>query len=289
MNSQRKVAAGIVLYNPSIDRLKKNIDAVVSQSERIILFDNGSDNIEEIEELLKLYGHTIILLKSSENTGIAHALNKIAELALRKNYEWLLTLDQDTVLKPNLVKKYLKYINLPDVGQLCCDFVDRNTGKREYNNFGNSEYKEIDKWITSGSLINLNILKILGGFDEDLFIDYVDFDICFAMRKNGFENYIINTVGMIHEIGSRKEYKFMFKNIDVMNHSAFRHFYITRNQIIVYKRYPNESLPNMNLLQLKTIIKIILFENNKISKIRAVNRGFLQSRSTLFNNRKDFL
>ena len=144
MNSQRKVAAGIVLYNPSIDRLKKNIDAVISQSERIILFDNGSKNIHEIEHFLSSYNYSITLVKSKKNTGIAHALNEIARLAFDEKYEWLLTLDQDTVIKPTLVETYLKYLELPQVGQLCCDFIDRNTGKREYNEFNKEDYKEMD-------------------------------------------------------------------------------------------------------------------------------------------------
>lgn len=286
MNSQRKVAAGIVLYNPSIDRLKKNIDAVISQSERIILFDNGSKNIHEIEHFLSSYNYSITLVKSKKNTGIAHALNEIARLAFDEKYEWLLTLDQDTVIKPTLVETYLKYLELPQVGQLCCDFIDRNTGKREYNEFNKEDYKEIDKWITSGSLISLSALKAVGGFDEDLFIDYVDFDMCFALKEEGYKNYIINTVGMIHEIGARKEYRILKKDIDVMNHSAFRHFFITRNEIIVYKRYPKERLPNMYKIQVNTLIKIILFEEHKIKKIKAVISGINQSRKDNWNRKR---
>lgn len=286
MNSQRKVAAGIVLYNPSIDRLKKNIDAVISQSERIILFDNGSKNIHEIEHFLSSYNYSITLVKSKKNTGIAHALNEIARLAFDEKYEWLLTLDQDTVIKPTLVETYLKYLELPQVGQLCCDFIDRNTGKREYNEFNKEDYKEIDKWITSGSLISLSALKAVGGFDEDLFIDYVDFDMCFALKEEGYKNYIINTVGMIHEIGARKEYRILQKDIDVMNHSAFRHFFITRNEIIVYKRYPEERLPNMYQIQVNTLIKIILFEEHKIKKIKAVISGINQSRKDNWNRKR---
>lgn len=286
MNSQRKVAAGIVLYNPSIDRLKKNIDAVISQSERIILFDNGSKNIHEIEHFLSSYNYSITLVKSKKNTGIAHALNEIARLAFDEKYEWLLTLDQDTVIKPTLVETYLKYLELPQVGQLCCDFIDRNTGKREYNEFNKEDYKEIDKWITSGSLISLSALKAVGGFDEDLFIDYVDFDMCFALKEEGYKNYIINTVGMIHEIGARKEYRILQKDIDVMNHSAFRHFFITRNEIIVYKRYPEERLPNMYKIQVNTLIKIILFEEHKIKKIKAVISGINQSRKDNWNRKR---
>lgn len=278
MNNKDSIVAGIVLYNPDIKRLKQNLEAVISQVKNVILFDNGSNNVVKIEEFLSSSNYSNVkLLKSKENTGIAHALNEIAKKALASNDEWLLTLDQDTVLKSNLVTTYVKYLTLPNVGQLCCDFIDRNTGRREYDHFDSKKYGEIDKWITSGSLVNLEALKKVGGFDEDLFIDYVDFDLCFVLRKFGYKNYIINVIGMIHEIGERREYNLGFKTLDIMNHSAFRQFYITRNEIVVSKRYPKEKLPNMYRIQLNTLIKIIMFENNKCAKSKAVINGILKS------------
>lgn len=270
------IVAGIVLYNPNLNRLEQNIRAVVSQVKRVILFDNGSKNIKEINRLLCLNDWNCVLLKKNKNMGIAYALNQIASWSIRNGYEWVLTLDQDTVVNLGLVKEYCKYLRLPQVGQLCCNFIDRNTNKKEYDNFKSNSYVEIDKCITSGSLMNLSALKRIGGFDEKLFIDYVDFDVCFALRKNGFKNYIINFIGMSHEIGDRKEYKIGTKIFDIMNHTAFRHFFISRNEIIVFKRYPDEELPNMYFMQIKTIIKILFFEKNKFKKIFAIVRGFSQ-------------
>ena len=42
----KKICAGIVLYNPEIDLLKKNIEAIADQVDCIYLFDNGSKNHE---------------------------------------------------------------------------------------------------------------------------------------------------------------------------------------------------------------------------------------------------
>ena len=50
-----KTAAGIVTYNPDIQRLKANIDAITNQVYIVYCFDNGSDNINEIRRLLDAY------------------------------------------------------------------------------------------------------------------------------------------------------------------------------------------------------------------------------------------
>lgn len=47
-----KIVAGIILYNPDIDRLMDNISAISPQVESIIIIDNNSINIIEFEEKL---------------------------------------------------------------------------------------------------------------------------------------------------------------------------------------------------------------------------------------------
>ncbi|MHB8132373.1 MAG: glycosyltransferase, partial [Mobilitalea sp.] len=91
---KQKIAAGIVLFNPNIDRLKKNIDAILPQVEVLYIIDNNSDNIDLIEKYLQ-NKNTIILQKNSENFGIAKALNQMCNLANLKGFDWILTLDQD--------------------------------------------------------------------------------------------------------------------------------------------------------------------------------------------------
>ena len=47
---QNRIAAGIVLYNPDIDRLKKNLEVIESQVEKVFLVDNHSNNLEEVKK-----------------------------------------------------------------------------------------------------------------------------------------------------------------------------------------------------------------------------------------------
>ena len=106
-----KYIAGIVLYNPDLGRLKENIESICKQVDKVILIDNGSDNIREIEDLIKEYLNCI-LLKNGENMGIAYALNQILKYAYENDVKWFLTLDQDSVCSRNLINTYSKYIDI---------------------------------------------------------------------------------------------------------------------------------------------------------------------------------
>lgn len=119
-----KIIAGIVLFNPDIKRLIENVNAVSSQVDEIIFFDNNSINLNEIEAFVKRKNYQLI--KSNKNYGIAHALNELGKAAYYKKADWFLTLDQDTVINLHLIEEYKKYMNLPRIGQLCCIFKDRN-------------------------------------------------------------------------------------------------------------------------------------------------------------------
>lgn len=268
-----KVVAGIVLFNPDLQRLDENINAVKNQVKQIIVFDNGSNNWNEIKEFLEKRG--IKILRSKDNKGIAYALNMIALYAINKGYKWLLTLDQDTVIKKYLIQNYSKYTNLKNIGQISCAYKDRNSNEI-YNLISPTDnWSEVKDCITSGTLLNLNALSQIGGFDTDLFIDYVDFELCFALRKAGFKTYAINYVGMLHEIGHMRRIKIGQHIIStVLNQNAFRHYYMTRNELIVARRYPEEeTLKYALIIQLKVLRKVILFEKNKFSKIGAILRG----------------
>ena len=124
-----RVCAGIVLYNPSIDRLEANILSILDQVNSIYLVDHGSKNVSEIEKFLKSFNSKKIVFEHNlENKGIAYALNQILFFANSNEYDWFLTLDQDSVCSPCLIEEYLKHVD-HNVGQLTCNIVDRNVGK----------------------------------------------------------------------------------------------------------------------------------------------------------------
>jgi rhamnosyltransferase len=63
-------------------------------------------------------------------------------------------------------------------------------------------YSEVRTCITSGALTNLDLWKKLDGFDEQMFIDSVDFEYCYRVRKAGYKVIQTDQVQLSHSIGN---------------------------------------------------------------------------------------
>lgn len=269
------VAAGIVLYNPNIIELKENINAIISQVDFIILIDNCSINIEEIELEYKNINN-VFIVKNEKNEGIAKALNQIINLCEQRRCKWVLTLDQDSVVPDNLIETYKKYLNLDKIGIITPKIIDRNylEEKKLLIKKSEPEYEYVEKCITSASFINIRICKEIKYFDEKMFIDLVDFEYCLRLRRAGYKILKLNYIALIHQLGNLKVYNVLGKKIFVTNHSEIRNYYYSRNSIYYLKKH-KKYLPKKNIYLnlLKKILKIVFFEKIKVKKMIAIFLG----------------
>ena len=96
------ICCGIVTYNPDIKRLETNISAIKNQTEKTCVYDNGSKNISEIIQLCKK--HNCNVINSGTNSGMAVALNALANIAIANDFQYIVFLDQDSVAKPRMVE-----------------------------------------------------------------------------------------------------------------------------------------------------------------------------------------
>ena len=104
---------------------------------------------------------------------------------------------------------------------------------------GVCDIKKVNTLITSGSIINLSIFRKLDGFDENLFIDLVDTDYCFAALKAGYNIVEMSNIFMEHSIGNIVKKKSL-KNFKVTNrslHAPLRIYYMVRNFLYLKKKY----------------------------------------------------
>ena len=270
MNSMNsiEVCAGIVTYNPDIKRLQENIAAIVYQVSKVFIVDNCSENVESIEKVIGKYA-TIVLIKNDQNEGIAKALNQIMLKAKRYGYNWMLTLDQDSVCYSNLVNNYFKYIDV-GIGMLICDIIDRNYELK----FTSPKYflEDVDKCITSGCLSNIDAIFNTGGFDESLFMDMVDYDMCYSLREQGYRIVRAHFIGLLHEVGKSKKYNILGFEFVVNNHPADRKYTITRNSVYLIKKHKLNPITEYILI-FRRIFTVLFFESNKFEKVKAIFKG----------------
>lgn len=272
------VAACIITYNPDLSKLSENIYVIEQQVDKIIIVDNCSRNINQICNLKQRY-ENIIVLRKNENVGIAEALNIGLDYAYRSGYEWLLTLDQDTKCPFNIVEDLLDTQKMTNYSSktviFCPNYIDINSSQKKI--ISASDCIDVMTCITSGSLMNIRISKELGGFKSLLFIDHVDHEFCLRAIRKGYKVIKNNSVIIEHEIGNLTEHQFMGFNISTSNHVPVRRYYYSRNSLYIVKNY-FRIFPKWCLMcilnNINQVIKISLFEKDKIIKLSYIFQGY---------------
>lgn len=266
------IYAGIVSYNPEITRLEQNIKAIIGQVEKVVIFDNGSINQKEV---YRLSNEKTVILSSEKNLGIAAALNYLMKYCEDNNILWMLSLDQDSICPSNYVIDMMPYLSLDKkIGIVAPVINDRNIGI--VGHLPKEKYMNVNTCITSGAFVRVDIWKCVNGYDEYMFIDSVDFEFCYKVRKLGYKIIQIRDVQLVHELGNSKKCKFLFWKISINGHSAFRKYYISRNNIY----YPLKHklwlhLIRGNLRNLFLLITVMLYEADKQEKIQSIFKGWI--------------
>lgn len=262
--SKKDVAAIIVTYNGG--DVRESVYSVLKQVAFAIIVDNGSlkESIDYLKEFETDNAKVIFLEK---NYGQAIALNVGIKEAKKLGYALVLTMDQDSILEDGCVNELISYVD------------------EEYVSVG-PNYREIQKkdkfWkvrylITSGNLILLDKLMEVGGFNEKMFIDSVDFDISLKIRKAGYKLAVVNNAKMKHSIGE----KIVGKNGNVyQEHSEIRHYYIARNHRYIIHTF--WSVDPVFCLKLSFSFLYYLcqvrHEHNAKEKYRQIRKGYRDSK-----------
>ena len=268
------IGAGIVTYNPDIERLKENINSIMSQVSQIVIVDNGSDNVEDICSMIE--GNSgICMVWNEENGGIAKALNQIMHFADEHNWDWVLTLDQDSVTMPGLIDNYRKYMDYDKVAMITCLFLDRNYGVQQEYEFS-EEYRYAERCITSGCLTKVAPCLETGGFDEGMFIDYVDFDMCYMLTERGYKILQSSFRGILHELGNSQRKEFFGREVIVTNHSPSRRYYYSRNVVYFIRKHRGYVSALRYYIKLYGRLGVVLlYENNKFNKLKYGLKGII--------------
>ena len=262
-----KLAGVVVLYEPD-DSLLNNINSYIKYLDELYVIDNSKESHKELFKDKKIE-YTFY----NDNKGIAKALNDGCKKAIKDSFEWILTMDQDTFVPKEAMEEMIKYIKENDTSKDGIVTVWHESNLDTVRPKGKIDYP-LDE-MTSGEILNLNIFKEIGEFREDFFIDGVDMEYNLRLKKNGYRIVRLNNVAIDHNLGDVTYHKLFGKTFLCTNHSAMRNYYMQRNY-----RYINEAYKDIApefcdmLIHIKLrLFKIVMFENNKIAKIKAIFKG----------------
>ena len=287
-----RICSGIITYNPTLTDVNTCLEALCSQVERVIIVDNASKNVKGLQEVVSKYTN-VTLVKNSQNIGFAKALTQVFEWAKSQGFNWVLTLNDDSVVPSNMISEYKKI--LENQGSLVNQKNAKNSKiaivcsllkNRLDGTILHSKCHE-DECITSGSLTSVEAWEKIGGFDEWLEIDGVDFDFSRRLARAGWKIVECQNVIMEHQIGKARSINLIIKHPIVWNHNANRKYYIARNMQVVDYKMGTYSYAKSLRAVVRDMIFVALWEKNKFAKISAMIRGFKDGQKKIRQMRKN--
>jgi rhamnosyltransferase len=288
------IVAIVVTYHPDAAAIGA-IRGLVAQTPRVIIVDNSA-SAEIAARLMQAFAtepETFTLLFNPENLGVAAALNRGMSCTDAQSAEWVLTLDQDSRLTSDMVASMLAaYTALPEATRLrvaslsptLVSTTQHHAAQPVVSNAALLTSREVSTAITSGNLVKRAAWQAIGGYDEKLFIDYVDHDFCFRLRQAGWLILECEGARLIHAIGNAKLIRIFGRMVMIDQHSPLRFYYITRNGFYFWHTYREEAvfLNEDKINMLKLFLKALLVDTLRRERLSMFWQGYRDFRKGRF-------
>jgi rhamnosyltransferase len=265
---KKLVATLIITYNSDIRKLQQIISKLSFDSD-VFIVDN-SDNAAFSSSIAKLNTHCTLFNKS--NLGIAAAQNIGLNEILKKSYQFVLLMDDDSFPPDNFINNLLfSYQELNNehrnIAALCAKPIYCNSLNNQIIDMSNAKNINLKKYFpcdllnSSGSLIPVSNFYNVGLFDESLFIDLVDFEWGYRAKYIGLDIYICRDIPFEHTLGN---YSKKFGPFSISCGAPIRSYYQFRNSFLISK---NSYIPLTYKLRMffklpvKLVCNLILFDS----------------------------
>jgi rhamnosyltransferase len=267
------VCAVIVTFHPE-STLIPNVSLLSRQVDAIVLVDNGSsgtslDTLTELQQQVRCE-----IIRNESNLGIAAALNVGFRFAIGRQYDWIVSFDQDSTVTEGLVQALLDAASSsPNIGIICPCYEDQHSGAPL--SLPKLPSGDLLTTITSGSMMQRSTFEKAGPFEEKLYIDSVDIEYSLRIRSIGLRLVQTERAVLLHKLGRITLHKFLGKTLATTNHSAARRYYMVRNRLFVLCRYPKELLWLRHDLRqsFRDLVVMLLTEKQRMGKLRLMFKG----------------
>lgn len=273
-----QVGAVVVTYTPG-ENIRRLTERLLKQTPFVVVVDNGSPaaDVARLQALSSELG--FLLIANGLNRGVAAALNQGVERVRQQGQcNWVALFDQDS--EPFVSQLY-------ELARIASEYPDParlgNVGSNFLYAANNLPVFPLDSgttndqndWvpsaspITSGSLISLQGFTRVGGFREELFIDYVDYDYALRLKNAGFDSVRSRQPLMRHAIGQRVVGSVLGKRVTASGHRPERRYFMMRNLVIIareqWRHHP--ALMRTTVLRYgKELLAMTLVEHKRPAK-----------------------
>ena len=200
----------IVSYN-TVDCLGGCLDSIAAEADcrkEVFVIDNASS--DGGVEFLKRNYPWVHLVANEKNRGFAAANNQVMPLCQGR---YILFLNPDTTVHPTALKKFIAYMDFhADVGLAGCKVINpdgslqesvsyRYPGERYAAHELSGLKGEIACVLGASMMARPEVVKRVGGFDEDFFLYGEDQDLCLRIRKAGYAIGYCEEAVVVHQGG----------------------------------------------------------------------------------------
>jgi rhamnosyltransferase len=207
--------AVLVLYKTELEEsdsfitLTKSLQGLKTPLD-LLVYDNSPDPMLKNNHDFQRMNWTIHYIHDCTNPGVSKAYNEGAKLGQKLDKKWILLLDQDTKFPPDSLSKYFQATKEEPFNHIFSPYLlEENSlillspsGYRFKRGFPLKNNNKISSGInslhrktllSSGLLIELTIFHDLGGYNEDLKLDFSDFFFIDKFRKQHSSFFLIES------------------------------------------------------------------------------------------------
>jgi len=282
----RQILAVVVCFHPEPSSLQSLSLNLQQEDVPVVWINNGPPgSLDAITTQ-----HVLFIIELQQNQGVAAALNRGFEWALKNGFDAVISFDQDSRPAVGMVGQlqsaWLKAIvQTPNVAAVGPATVDHQSGQdmstfSPYNwrrhRFLPSQNKTyvVDHLITSGCLTPCAVWQDVGPMTESLFIDWVDNEWCARARLKGYLLLMDGATKMPHSIGEVSR-PLLWRRFHL--HQPLRHYYLLRNALLIAKQSKFDPGWRMHhiLYALRVIAASLLLGKQKLSRLSYACRGLV--------------
>lgn len=198
-NKRLKESETVISLNKSVQHSSVMLDMIVYDNS--LLSDLTNSEVFIYDSLRIHYFH------DASNPGVSKAYNFAAKVAKQLNKQWILLLDQDTTFPLESIEKYVQAIHqLPDIklfspilklgtGNIfspCRYYFKRGFGLKNIT-IGINSFQHISP-LNSGMLIDLDSFGATGGYNENVKLDFSDFQFIERFKKMYSYFYVLDLI-----------------------------------------------------------------------------------------------
>jgi GT2 family glycosyltransferase len=245
-----RVAIIVVNWNGPNDTVAciESLHRIDYSNFEIIVVDNGST--DDSVKLLREQCPDVFLIETRENLGFAGGNNVGIREALRRDADYVLLLNNDTVADPQVLRRFVDaaalirndailgakiyYFSDPDriwyagaewdvgfvrfrhIGKGCIDDGTR------FNSLAETAYVCGCALFVSGRLLDM-----IGLLDEEFFLNFEETDLCYRARRAGYRSYIVPGAKVWHKVSTS------FGGEE----SPLYHYFLMRNKLLWAKKH----------------------------------------------------